>query len=181
MPTRNTKLYKSTVFNQNGDKVDVIYRDLNVEETTYIINLKNESKKREEAYKLAVDGEYHLSWPTILQIGETIILKSKNITEDDELFNLTVQDYRESVNNDSTFNLISQISRVFSGTSITDLLKLTYRDLIELVCLCEVMTNKKLFNVDGRIGKQNNPKNKQTEFPDDGKTLQEKMKELKKF
>lgn len=177
--TRNTKLYRSKIKDKNGKEIEIIYRDLTVNELSFINNIKSEDKKREYACKFALEGNYNLQWPAIIQVGEIIILKSRSVSEDRDLFELTVKDFRESIPQDSVLSLIGHICRVFPGTSVTDLLNLTYKDLIELVCLCEIATNKKIFDVQSIIG--NVKRNGKTEFPDDGKSLKEKMDELKKF
>jgi Mor family transcriptional regulator len=71
---------------------------------------------------------------------------------------------------------------IIPNTSIEYLFNLTYLDLFELGALCEKITNKKLFTIDSRSVL---PKAEKTDgktfFPDDGKSLQEKMKEMREF
>lgn len=174
--TRNTKYYKSTVKDISNNEIDILYRELNILELSFLDNINSQNKKFEISYDLAVDKEYNILWPTKLQIGELILVKSLKIVADKDLFEITIKNMREKISNDTTINMITHITQVFPGTSILELFKLNHKDLIELTCICENMTNKRIFDL-----KKLQPKTGLKEFPDDGKTLQEKMNELQQF
>jgi len=175
--TRQTKLYKSTF-----DDKEVIYRTLNITEINVINNISNTYYKYDVAYDLAViNKDDEINYLIKQQIGKDIIESSALSLSDDMILSLTVDGFRESVKNDFTLTLIPQIMNVLN-VNLEYLLSLTIDDLIELTALCEIMTNKKIFKdidmpkEDVAI-KNDNPQF----FPEDGKSLQDKMKELEGF
>lgn len=174
--TRNTSLHK---LKYEGNSV--IYRDLNSLEVAFLLNIKNDSVRNEMAAKTAMlDPEQNVPWPILQQVGERAIEHSTKVATDKQLFEITVKEYRDKLASDTDLSLISHIIRVFPGESILELLKLTHKDLIELVCLAESMTNSQIFTVRGSPVRKKkgvklvNP----NELPDDGKGLQDKMNEL---
>ena len=185
--TRNTKLYKTNVLDINGEKVEVLYRDLTALEIAYLNNIKNEQRKAEMTAKISIQNidSSDIHWQVLEQIGISAWQKSTRIMLDEELFELTIREFRDSVQKDPIFNLIKKINEVFPGESLTNLLKMTYKDLLELACLCEVIVGKKMFNISGPFKTNTetatSTNNGKTEFADDGKTLREKMEELGKF
>lgn len=174
--TRNTKLHKLKF-----GKESVTYRDLNTQEISFLNGISNDSVRYEMAAKTAMlDPEQNVPWPILQQVGERALAHSEKLLSDKHLFEITVKECRESLTTDSILSLISHIIRVFPGESVVELMKLTPKDLIELVCLAEQMTNSQIFTIKGapvrkkRGVKLVNP----TDLPDDGKGLQDKMNEL---
>jgi len=177
--TRNTKLYTAS----DGKQVSVIYRTLTVSEIAVIDKIKNSYYKAEIAYDLAYISGNEPNFLAKYQIGMDIIESSLLEINDETLFTLTVDDFRSSVKNDLAFNLIPSIINVLPGTSIEYLLNITYLDLIELGALCEKITNKKIFSTNNSISKPSETKKDGKLFFDDndGRSLQEKMKDLSNF
>lgn len=193
--TRNTKLYKSQI----GDST-IVYRTLTALEISILNNITNPVKRSEMAAKMAVvEGNIEdVHYSALQQIGDQAITNSMLVFSDNELFEMTVKEFRGSVSNDPVMNMIKSIISVLPSTSIEYLLNLNYKDLIELLCLCETLTNKKMFNIEGDAGpvvRTGNPGQKvatghgvatvgndgKLEFADDGKSLAEKIKENQKF
>ena len=178
--TQNTKTYQV-----KSGKLTVTYRTLTSGELSFLNNIKNEIYKQEFSAKLAIvdpTDTTSIPWPILLQIGSSIYFKSSNVMNDKDLFDVTVKDYRVKLEreDEGPMCLIGEIIRVFPGQQITELLKLTYEDLIELVCLAEKLSGKQLFSV----GKLSSGKKKgvklidPSKLPDDGKSLKDKMAEL---
>lgn len=174
--TRNTSLHKLKF-----GKDSVTFRDLNVQEVAFLQNIKNESVRNEMAAKASmIDPEQNLPWPILQQVGERALTHSTKVTTDKQLFEITVRECRDKLAIDTDLSLISHIIRIFPGESVVELLKLTHKDLIELVCLAESMTNSQIFTIKGSPVRKKkgvklvNPH----ELPDDGKGLQDKMNEL---
>lgn len=139
--TRNTKLYK---FKSSG-KEDIIYRDLTVEELNILKNIKNDAVKTEKAADYAViSGDP--SWPIKIEIGAIIIEKSNKCISDDELFEINVEEFRDKIKKDFFLSSCRQILSIMPSMNFTELNKMTNLDIIELLCLCESMTDKKLIN-----------------------------------
>ena len=177
--TRNTKLYTAT----DGQQVSVIYRTLTISELSVIEKIHNSFYRSEIAYDLAYISGNDPHFLAKYQIGQDIIQASTLEVNDETLLVLTVEDFRVSVKNDLAFNLIPSIINVLPGTTIEYLLNITYLDLIELGTLCEKMTNKKIFNTTTALSKPiDNVKDGKLFFDDnDGRSLQEKMKDLSNF
>lgn len=175
--TRNTVLRKIKFDNQV-----VVYRDLTVLELTHLDNIKNEATKFERAAQLAIVERPNVSlpWNILFQIGQKAIAHSTKYVNDRDLFEITVKDIRRQFSeSDSPLILIGKILEAFPGQSIVELQNLTHKDLIELGCLVESMTQRPIFKVKGAPTRKKgaslvNP----SEFADDGKSLQEKMTEL---
>lgn len=161
---------------------DIIYRDLSVLELEYLGNIKNDVVRYEHAADLAITNSClsDVPWNIKVQIGKNAMLHSAKYVEDKDLFELTVKEARAEISNgNSVLHLIGKILEAFPGQSITELQNLTHKDLIELGCLAEHRTQRQIFNVKGAPTKKKgarlvNPQG----FPDDGKDLSEKMKEL---
>ena len=175
--TRNTKLHKLKF----ADKF-VIVRDLTVKELSFLNGIKNEAIKNEFAAKLALtEQDENIQWPILQQIGERVLAYSTRLTNDKQLLELAINEFRESITNSTEMSLISHIVRVFPSESITKLLDLTETDLIELVCLAEYVSNSQIFTVgDSPVKKKKGRKliNPSDLSEDDGKDLQQKMNEL---
>lgn len=175
--TRNTKLYKIVV---NGKTI--IFRTLTCNEITFLNNISNVAVRYEQAAKLAITEGYDPSihFMAMHQIGEQALDFSSSMVNDDELFNLTVEEYRMKVKDDSTLNMILTIMDVIPSMTFEYLLNLTFNDLIEYTCLIERITKKRIFNDNS---KKEQPQQKQAFFddPDAGKSLAEKIKEDQKY
>jgi len=175
--TRNTKLYKAS----DGKSVNVVYRTLTVTELKVLENVTNQFNKCELAYDIAYISGNEPNFFAKHQIGKDIIDASMVELNNDTLFELIIEDFRASTKNDLVISIILSIVELFPATSIEYLFNLTIKDLLELGVLCENVTNKKLFNV-GNVQKtklKNN--NGKAFFDDDGKSLQDKMKEMRDF
>ena len=177
--TRNTKLYTAT----DGKQVSIVYRTLTITELSVIEKIHNSFYRSEIAYDLAYISGNEPHFLAKYQIGQDIIEASMLEVNDETLFGLTVDDFRISVKNDLAFNLIPSIISILPGTTVEYLLNITYLDLIELGALCEKMSNKKIFNTTNTITKaQEQQKDGKLFFDDnDGRSLQEKMKDLSNF
>lgn len=207
--TRNTKLFKITL--DNGKEIQ--YRTLNITELQYISTIVNQAHQNETAARLAIvkgDIEY-ANFTVIHQIGKHVLDNSWFVVTDNEMFTLTIEDFRVKVENDTGLNMILEIMKVIPTTSFEYLSSLTFTDLIELMCICEKITKKKLFNIN--TIQQNKPiqdikpkpmlktnskpmdnellnildqektvsKDGHSYFAEDGKSMQQRMKEDKKF
>ena len=148
--TRNTKLYKT-----KGQTPEVFFRDLNTEELAFLGNIKNEIKKADLAAGMAiVEPEISkVEWQVRLKVGREAMINSTQCVNDDALFEITVKEFRKKVKDDFALWSISKIRSVFPGESLINLLKLTHKDLIELVCFCELVTEQNIFNI-GTVAKR---------------------------
>ena len=146
--TLNTILHKITY-----DKKIVIYRDLSVVELSYFMNIKNDVMRKEMAAKKSIIDPVNaelVPWPILQQIGNSTLEQSQKWISDKQMFEIMVKQAREQIaEGDTPLAMIKKIVEVFPGQSITDLLNLTWKDLVELVCLAEDISGKKIFNVGG--------------------------------
>jgi len=142
--TKNTKFYKAKV---EGSDDTIIYRTLTVKELGIVNGIQNPAYKNELTAKLGITEGYStdLHYTAINQIGIDILNKSTEIMTDKDLFDIVVDTYRASVQDDTTLELIKHILTVMPNLSIQYLLDQTYADLIELVCFCENVSGKKIF------------------------------------
>jgi hypothetical protein len=177
--TRKTSFYKV-----KSGKDEIVYRDLTVLEISYLLNVKNEIRRFELAAKVCITEPSNLdgiAWHILQQVGRSALENSTKWISDTQLFEILVKEYREDLKDGtSPLSMIKHILVAFPGQSITDLLKLTWKDLIELACLSEEMLGKKIFNV---AGAPSIPKNGRKlvnphSLDDDGKSLQDKMNAL---
>ena len=175
--TRNTKLYKSS----DGTNVEITFRTLNVTELSVIESINSQYHKKDTAYNLGYISGDEPNFFVKQQIGQDIIEASTLELQDETLLELTIDDFRNSVKNDFIFGLIQSIVAVIPSTSIEYLLSLTLKDLIELTVLCENLTNKKIFSGPSTSSNSVQIKDDHAFFEDDGKSLQEKMKDLGNF
>lgn len=176
--TRKTKLHSLT---QMG--LRVIYRDLNLRETTLLLGIKNETVRCEMAAKLAViepTDTKGIPIGVMLQVGNNTLINSTKVASDKELCEIIIKEYRAELGEDSSspLALIAEILKVLPGQSFTDLLELTYEDIIELVCLCEKIKGVRIFAFGEPAKKKGNRLVNTRDLPDDGKSLKEKMAEL---
>lgn len=177
--TRNTKLYKVTHKNQ-----EIIYRDLTVAELGVLDKIKADTSKFEFAAHLALvkpTDTNGIPFGVLIQIGRNAYINSYKI-KDKNVFELTVEELRKGfdADSDSPMPLIEEIIKAMPGQSATDLMNLTFKDLIELVCLAERIRGIQILNA-GKVQKQRQKGAKlvdTSELPDDGKSLQQKMAEL---
>lgn len=173
--TRNTKLY----ILKDGDK-EYTFRDLSILELQYLSNIKNDVVRSEEAARFAlIDKNQEIPWQILINIGQKVFDYSNKCIESDDSFELIVREYRDKIKGDFSLECIKKIVQFFPGQSITDLLNLTYKDLIELVCFCETVSGEELFNVDVKNNKKKgmnliNP----SSLPDGGKSIQDQIRRL---
>jgi len=177
--TKNTTLYK---IKNNGD--EIIYKDLSVLDLCYLENIKNDIMRNEFAAKISIVSPANIDniiWPILQQIGKNVLENSVKYISDKQLFEILVKEYRKNLSDGgSPLSMIKFILAAFPGQSITELLKLTWKDLIELVCLSEEVLGKKIFNV-GIPMKTHNKTSRLANFKyfgEEGNNLADKMNEL---
>ena len=178
--TNNTKTFQAKI-----GKLTITYRTLSAGELGFLDNVKSEVYRNEFAAKLAITDPTDtksIPWPVLNQIGASIYQKSSSVMKDKDLFEVTVKDFRARLDreDEGPMSLIGEILKVFPGQQVTELLKLTYEDLIEIVCLIEKLSGKQIFAVGkAPFGKKKGVKlvDPRT-LPDDGKSLKQKMAEL---
>lgn len=179
--TRNTKIYKAT--SEKGN--EVLFRTLSVTELTLVDRIESIFHKNEMAYEIAaIEKNRNLNYFEIQQIGKDVINASMMLMGNDDLFELTIDELRASVKTDPILTIISNIIGVIPNVSLEYLLTLTYEDLLELGVFCEELTNKKIFKqktATTRPTQDVEIKENKSFFKEDGKSLQDKMKELGDF
>jgi CRP-like cAMP-binding protein len=178
--TRNTKFYRASFITPKGAS-SIIFRTLTIEELACLSGIKNPSEKSRMAGELSILDKTDLSWPMLSQIGENAIKYSIQAVEDSELFELTVREFREKVLKDPVLLGLTHILQLFPGQSVTDLMKLTHLDIIELICFGEVFSSKQIFQVSGfksvpKKGMRLAKSNAETK-----QSLQDKMNQLNGF
>lgn len=178
MNTKHTKLHRTSI-----PQGEILFRDLSVGEVAFLTNIKSDVRRNEFAAEAAIvkkPDSIDVPWPVLQQIGSSAMNHSLKYVNDKQLFEIAVKESREDVNNGTTpLGLISHIVKAFPGTSLLELLNMTFRDLIELTCLAEAVTESKVFNVAGSpIRKKGTKLVNPAALEDDGKSLQEKMSEL---
>jgi hypothetical protein len=179
--TRNTKLYKAKFITPTDSSI-IIFRTLTIEELTCLSGIKNSTERNRLAGELAIIDKTDLPWPKLTQIGENAIRYSTHVVEDSDLFELTVKDIREKILKDPILLGLTHILRLFPGQSITDLMKLTYLDMIELVCFSEIYSDKQIFQVKGfKPMAQKKGMRLVSTQPETKQSLQEKMDQLNGF
>jgi len=171
--TRNTKTYKTKIKDQ-----EIHYRTLNVTELHVINNMNNDFYKNETAAKISLLDEYDIEYAALQSIGKDVLLRSQIILYDSDLYKLTVDNFRNAIKQDETMILITKILQGIPGVSIEFLYSQTFTDLLELGCICEHLTNKSFFKFSQTM--EIEQKNGTTFFKDDGKSLQEKIREAEK-
>ena len=171
--TRNTKLYKLSCL-IDRKKQDIYYRDLTVLEYTFLTNLKSDVIRYEMAGRIVITKINPDLIPIgpLLKIGEDAFSRTVSLLdpENHQLFDITINEFRESLKTDDIMIMIRYILTCLPGQSFTDLIKLNIKDLIELVCMCEVIAGKQIFGGQKKHGLVN-----KANLPDDGKSMQEKM------
>lgn len=170
--TRNTKLYKVN-YNDQGIKKEIIYRDLTNLEYSFLSNIKNDALRVEMAGKTVID-EIDIPIGTLLLIGKKVLDNITDLLSSEELFNITLDEFKNNIKNDNIMMAIKQILCVLPGQSFTDLLNLNIKDLLELIVLCEEIQGKPIL-------KRGGVKLKHNLTDEDKKSLQQKMNELNKF
>jgi len=176
--TRNTKLCKST----GGENIEVIFRSLTITEMHVIDKINSSFHKAEIAFELGYISGGKPNFLVQQEIGRDVIMISTVEMNNETLFSLTVDEYRSSIDNDMMLTLIQHVLNILPGTSIEYLFSLTHLDIIELAAMCEKISNKKIFN-NGQSQSQSHEIKQEEGFfaEDDGKSLQDKMKEMEKF
>jgi hypothetical protein len=143
----NSKLYKLKTKN-----IEIIYRDLTANELACINNLTKNIEKLQYAAKFAIldpTDTTIVPWPIMQQVGERTLYNSTKSLADKDIFDITVKEFRQRLDNEinNPLTLIGEILQVLPHQSISDLMGLTYENLIEIVCLCEKLTGKQLLDV----------------------------------
>lgn len=178
--TRNTKLHKTKV-TLNGKEEVVLFRDLTAGELGFLNNIKNDATRAEFAGRLALYDRNHkdLSWAILMQIGQKSMDQSNVIFSNDVLFEMTVKDIRNKIDNDTLLTAITFILKVLPGQSITDLLNLTPMDLIEIVCICEKIIGQNLLEFGEKKQKSKmNLINPESLTPEQTKNLRQQIANL---
>jgi hypothetical protein len=178
--TKNTKLYKI-----EHDGKTIIFRTLASNEIAFLNNINNIVYKYEQAAKLAIVEGYDssINFMVMHQIGEQVLEASCASVNNDELFKLTVEDYRARIMDDTVMNMMFTIMDAIPSTSLEYLSSLTFNDLIEIMCMIERRTNKKLFDFTS-IKREQGPRQEDHNFfddPDSDISLADKIKEDQKY
>jgi hypothetical protein len=174
--TRNTKIHKL-----KAKEREYLFRDLTAAELSFLEGIKNEAQRFEIAGRLALYEEdvALVDWPILISIGEQSISLSTSFYTNDVVFEMTVKDMRAKIEDDFILTAITFILRVLPGQSITELMNLTPKDLIELLCVCEKLINKPLLEF-GETKKK--PKmslvNPESLTPDQTKNLRQEIAKL---
>lgn len=171
--TRQCNLY-SIKYTVKGHQEEVYYRDLTVLELAFLSNIKTLPIRLETAGKLALYNKTDVPFPTLLKIGEDILNRAYTDKQDTQLLEIYVREFREKISQDDNLQMIKTILQYFPGQSVTDLFNLTYKDLIEIVCLCEASIGKNIFKY-GKGGLVNTK-----DLPDGGKSMQAKFDKISK-
>lgn len=178
--TPRTSLHKIS-----HNNTTILFRDLSVQEVLFLSNIKADVMKHDLAAKTCIIEPTDLTnipWPILQQIGQSTINHSTKWVNDKQLFEILVKEYRKDIlDGTSPLGMIKKIIEVFPGQSITELLKLTFKDLVELVCLAEQVTGKKILNVaGGPVPRRKGSRlaNAQVLEGEDGQSLQDKMNAL---
>lgn len=162
--TRHTKLHKFTA-TVEGKKEEILFRDLNYIELSFLKNIKNDAIRCQIAGKIAVyDKDPNtIAWAPLMQIGESAIQNGDRVFNNDVVFEMFVKECKETAKSDVMLIMISKILSCLPGQSFSDLLKLTPEDLLELVVICENITGETLIDLEGQKKKKGmkltNPEN----------------------
>lgn len=165
--------------------ITIVFRDLTVLELSYLGNVKNEVMRFDMAAKVCIvepsDLE-NIAWPILQKVGSSAIDHSTKWVADSQLFEVLVKESRKELSEGAgPLVMIRKIMEVFPGQSITELLKMTWKDLVSLSCLAEQASGKKIFSVAGGPTIQRKSSrlvNQQAFDEDNGQSLQEKMNAL---
>ena len=174
--TRQTKLHKTKILHE-GENVEVLFRDLTAGELGFLEGIKNDATRAEFAGRVALydrDAK-EFAWPLLMQIGQKAIDSSRLLFADDILFEMTVQDFRQNIADDVILTAITFILKALPGQSYTELLKLTPKDLIELVCICEKVINQPLLDFGEKKSGGTKLVNPDTLSPAQAKTLRQQI------
>ena len=179
--TRNTELRKFVV-----DGKEVIYRTLTINEIKFLNNIESDIHRYENAYRLAIyECNFETSYQQKYSIGKDIIHNSQVIAFDQNTMDMAISQFRTHLNNDHSFALMLRILENLPNISILELLNLTYKDIVELTVMAELVSGKQFLSVGGK----DNPVDDapvpegyeridgKLYFKEDGKSLQEKIQE----
>lgn len=163
----------------NGKQENVLFRDLTAGELGFLDGIKNDASRAEIAGRLSLyDSKQEVPWAILMQIGQKAIDYSKSLYSDDVVFEMTVKDIRQNITNDVIITSILFILKVLPGQSYTELLKLTPKDLIELVCLCEKIIDQPLLEFGDKKKSGMNLVNPEKLTPAQAKTLRQRIASL---
>ena len=195
--TRNTKFFKTVVD-------DIIYTDrqLSISEINMLDNMSNPYNKNNVACMLSlVEGYFEdIPWQKRQQIGTKVLEFSTEIIRNQEYLEAIAKKHQLRLANDEIIEMIKVILDIIPNTNIEYLLSLTVEDIIELVCICEKIANKRIFTFKGsnntmKVGDKKPTQDMPSSLPDgttigddgklyfedEGKSLKDKMKETNKF
>lgn len=176
--TRNTKIHKTKIMLE-GKEVDVLFRDLTSGEIGFLEGIKNDATRAEFAGRIALydRNANDLAWPLLMQIGQRALDSSKLLLEDEVLFEMTVKEIRENISDSTILTAVTFILKVLPGQSFTDLMTLTPKDLIELVCVCEKIIDQPILDF-GKKKKGTHLVNPDMLSADQAKTLRQQIANL---
>jgi len=176
--TRNTQVYRSIVIIAD-EEVEIMYRDLTVLELSFIKNINIPAFAEETAGRISILNvdPTELPWAIVIQIGQNILGKAYDTITNETIHKGLLEDFKNKVKEDGVIYLIIQIKKVFPTESILSLLNLTYKDLLELTVLAEIMSGTNIISDEPKQTNKRklvNPNN----LPDGGKALQESISRL---
>lgn len=159
--------------------VDVLFRDLTAGEIGFLEGIKNDASRAEIAGRLSLyNSTIEVPWVILMQIGQKAIDSSRRLYSDDVVFEMTVKDIRQNITDDVILTSILFILKVLPGQSYTELLKLTPKDLIELVCLCEKIIDQPLLDFGEKKKTGMSLVNPDKLTPEQAKTLRQRIASL---
>ena len=176
--TRNTELRKFII-----DEKEIIYRTLTINEIKFLNSIDSEIHRYENAYRLAIyEKQFDPSDQQKFSIGKDIIFNSQVIAMDQKTMDLAISQFRNDLNHDHSFTLMIEILKALPNISMLDLLQLTYKDIVELTVMAEMISGKKFLSVGGKGNEGPIPEGYERVdgklyFKEDGKSLQEKIDE----
>jgi len=196
--TRNMKFVRS---NLHG--IDYIFRQLSISEINMLDGMESGYYKNELACNICCIEGYleDLTWQEKQKLGNKILEFSTNLGKNSDYFETIAKKHQLRLNTDHTIDMIKIILENLPGVTIEYLLSLTYEDLIELVCVCEKLANKRFFTFKStatamKVGNKKPSQDLPSSLPpgtlisDDGKlffeetetaTLKDKMRDANKF
>jgi len=173
--TRKTRIYKVTIA-----KKTIRYRTLTIEELGIINNLKKAINKVELAAELgAIDDIKDISWTDKLILGNRVISRS-NRFDTEIAMELQIKKARDELLKDTWLILIIEICKRLPTISLTDLIKMTPEDIISVAVMVESITGQTILGQKKQMKKKLPTSRITNTFDDNGKTLAQKLAELKK-
>jgi hypothetical protein len=165
----------------DGKKTEILYRDLNLQELGFLRNIKNYAVQAELAAQVSITNfnPKDIPWPIRQKIGGEVLTKSLDCVTDLELKDITISEFRANdIETDPFLPDIVMILKHFPGQSLTELLKLTHRDIIELVVICEKISSTKIYGSGAPSSSKSHHLVNPKDLPDGGKSLQREIEKL---